>query len=232
MSLVHTLDVRPSWADRSMPSSPTSTPLAAKTGALGTVAIIEAVAARKLGTRDFPLVVDPVMIGKHGAALIDAQARTALRELLIPRAAIVTPNLPEAAELAGLPVHNIDQMKEAALRIADLGARAVLIKGGHLEGPDFEGETVDILLHEGVFTEFRAARIHTRHTHAETGCTYSAAITARFSPAVSPYPTRWRAPNASSTRLFAPIPASAQERVRSIIGPGPETVRYNLFSPQ
>jgi hydroxymethylpyrimidine/phosphomethylpyrimidine kinase len=99
-------------------------------------------------------------------------ARKALRELLIPRAALVTPNLPEAAELASLPVHNIDQMKEAALRIAGMGAGAVLIKGGHLEG-----EAVDILWHEGVFTEFRAARIHTRHTHG-TGCTYSAAITA------------------------------------------------------
>lgn len=149
-------------------------PRAAKTGALGTAAIIKAVAARKM---DFPLVIDPVMIGKHGADLLDANARTALRELLIPRAAIVTPNLPEAADLASLPVTNVDQMKEAALRIARAGARAVLIKGGHLEGPAFETETVDILLHEGAFTEFRSPRIHTRHTHG-TGCTYSAAITA------------------------------------------------------
>ena len=178
MSLVHTLD--PSLVggqiDAVLADLP---PMAAKTGALGTAAIIEAVAARKVGTPDFPLVVDPVMIGKHGAPLVDASARTALRELLIPRAALVTPNLPEAAELAGLPVHNIDQMKDAALRIADLGARAVLVKGGHLAGPGFEAETVDILLHEGVFTEFRAARINTRHTHG-TGCTYSAAITAEL----------------------------------------------------
>jgi hydroxymethylpyrimidine/phosphomethylpyrimidine kinase len=176
MSLVHTLDpaIVGGQIDAVLADLP---PLAAKTGALGTAAIIEAVAARKLGTPDFPLVVDPVMIGKHGAPLIDADARTALRKLLIPRAAIVTPNLPEAAELTSLPVRNVDQMKEAALRIAQLGARAVLIKGGHLEGPDFEDETVDVLLHEGVFTEFRAARIPTRHTHG-TGCTYSAAITA------------------------------------------------------
>jgi len=174
--LVHTLDpaIVGGQIDAVLADLP---PLAAKTGALGTAAIIEAVAARKVGTPDFPLVVDPVMIGKHGAPLIDTDARTALRELLIPRAAIVTPNLPEAAELASLPVHNIDQMKVAALRITDLGARAVLIKGGHLEGPAFQDETVDILWHDGVFTEFRAARIHTRHTHG-TGCTYSAAITA------------------------------------------------------
>jgi hydroxymethylpyrimidine/phosphomethylpyrimidine kinase len=176
MSLVHTVDpaIVGGQIDAVLGDLP---PLAAKTGALGTAAIIEAVAARKVGTPDLPLVIDPVMIGKHGAALIDTHARTALRELLIPRAAIVTPNLPEAAELASIPVHNTDQMKEAALRIAKLGARAVLIKGGHLEGPGFEEETVDVLLYEGIFTEFRGARIHTRHTHG-TGCTYSAAITA------------------------------------------------------
>jgi hydroxymethylpyrimidine/phosphomethylpyrimidine kinase len=172
MSLVHTLDpaLVGGQIDAVLSDLP---PLAAKTGALGTAAIIEAViqatAARGM---DFPLVVDPVMIGKHGAPLLDAAARTALRELLIPRAALVMPNLPEAAELASIEVHNIDQMKEAALRIASLGARAVLIKGGHLEG-----ETLDLLWHEGVFTEFPAARIPTRHTHG-TGCTYSAAITA------------------------------------------------------
>ncbi len=172
MSLLHTLDpaIVGGQIDAILADLP---PLAAKTGALGTAAIIEAVAARKVGTPDFPLVVDPVMIGKHGASLLDPAARTALRELLIPRAAIVTPNLPEAAALASIPVDNVNQMKDAALRIANMGAGAVLVKGGHLEGD----ETVDILWYQGVFTEFRAARVHTRHTHG-TGCTYSAAITA------------------------------------------------------
>jgi hydroxymethylpyrimidine/phosphomethylpyrimidine kinase len=145
-------------------------PRAAKTGALGNAAIVEAVAARKM---DFPLVVDPVMIGKHGAPLIDADALAALRKLLIPRAALITPNLPEAAELTGRPVRNVEQMKEAALDISKSGADAVLVKGGHLEG----AETVDVLWYGGIFTEFRAARIETRHTHG-TGCTYSAAIAA------------------------------------------------------
>jgi len=153
-------------------------PQAAKTGALGTVAIVEVVAGRwQRRPSDCPLVVDPVMIGKHGAPLIDASARTALRDLLVSKAALVTPNLLEAAELAGMCVRNPDEMKEAALRIVQLGPQAVLVKGGHLEGPGFETERVDVLLHNGVFTEFRARRIDTRHTHG-TGCTYSAAITA------------------------------------------------------
>jgi hydroxymethylpyrimidine/phosphomethylpyrimidine kinase len=140
-------------------------PQAAKTGALGTAAIIEAVAGCSI---ECPLVVDPVMISKHGAPLMDSTARDALRRLLLPKAALVTPNLHEAAELAGMPVEDFDQMKSAAVRIG----RSVLIKGGHLPG-----DSLDLLYHAGVFTELRADRIETRHTHG-TGCTYSAAITA------------------------------------------------------
>lgn len=144
-------------------------PVAVKTGALGSGAIIEAVAARVFHC---PLVVDPVMIGKHGAHLLDGAARMALRDVLLPRCALVTPNLFEAAELAGMQVENPAQMREAASRIAQFGAGAVLVKGGHLEG-----EALDILLREGVITEYRSPRIDTQHTHG-TGCTYSAAITA------------------------------------------------------
>jgi hydroxymethylpyrimidine/phosphomethylpyrimidine kinase len=144
-------------------------PQAAKTGALGTAAIIEAVAGCALNC---PLVVDPVMIGKHGTPLMDATAREALRRVLLPKAGLVTPNLHEAAELAGIPVADLNQMREAALRIARFGVPSVLIKGGHLEG-----DAVDLLYHDGGFTELRAPRIETPHTHG-TGCTYSAAITA------------------------------------------------------
>jgi hydroxymethylpyrimidine/phosphomethylpyrimidine kinase len=140
-------------------------PRAAKTGAMGTWAIIEAVAACSI---ECPLVVDPVMISKHGAPLMDSTARDALRRLLLPKAALITPNLQEAAELAGMPVEDFAQMKEAATRIGP----SVLIKGGHLHG-----DAVDLLYHNGFFTELRADRIDTRHTHG-TGCTYSAAITA------------------------------------------------------
>jgi hydroxymethylpyrimidine/phosphomethylpyrimidine kinase len=144
-------------------------PQAIKTGALGTAAIIEAIAGRSFAC---PLVVDPVMIGKHRARLLDADGRASLGRLLLPRAALITPNLDEAAELAGIPVHDVASMQEAAKRIAGLGARSVLVKGGHLQG-----DAVDVLWHDGEFSEFRSPRVQTRHTHG-TGCTYSAAITA------------------------------------------------------
>jgi hydroxymethylpyrimidine/phosphomethylpyrimidine kinase len=146
-------------------------PQAAKTGALGNRAIVEAV-AEAAAEFDFPLVVDPVLISKHGAPLLAEDARAALIERLIPRAALLTPNLHEAAALAGFPVRDPDQMRRAAEAIAKLGARAVLVKGGHLE----TGAT-DVLLADGRFYEFSAPRIATRHTHG-TGCTYSAAIAA------------------------------------------------------
>jgi len=145
-------------------------PQAAKTGALGTAAIVEAVAARKF---DCPFVIDPVMVGKHGGLLIDPDARAALIRLLFPKVALVMPNLDEVRELTGMEVRNIEQMKEAAKRVADLGPSSVLVKGGHLEGP----EAVDVLWHAGEFLELRTPRIESRHTHG-TGCVYSAAITA------------------------------------------------------
>jgi hydroxymethylpyrimidine/phosphomethylpyrimidine kinase len=144
-------------------------PGAAKTGALGTAAIVEAVAGCQIRC---PIVVDPVMIGKHGSPLMQANARKTLRTLLLPKATLVTPNLAEASELAGIAVENVSQMREAARRISGFGVASVLVKGGHLEG-----DAVDILYHDGLFTEFRAARVTTAHTHG-TGCTYSAAITA------------------------------------------------------
>jgi len=145
-------------------------PHAVKTGALGTAAVIEAMAARDFAA---PLVVDPVSFSTQGAPLLSADARSALKRLLLPRAFLVTPNLDEAAELAGIPVRDPESMRHAARRIADLGARSVLVKGGHLQG----GDAIDILWHDGGFTEFRSARLETRHTHG-TGCVLSAAIAA------------------------------------------------------
>ena len=144
---------------------------AAKTGALGTAQIIQAAIEALAGTT-FPLVVDPVMISKHGAPLMEPQACAVLRDRLLPRAAVVTPNLPEAAELAQMPVRTPADMRLAAVRIAALGPQAVLIKGGHLDGA-----ALDILYSTGVFTDFESPRVVTTHTHG-TGCTYSAAITA------------------------------------------------------
>ncbi|MEX2302480.1 MAG: bifunctional hydroxymethylpyrimidine kinase/phosphomethylpyrimidine kinase [Bryobacterales bacterium] len=148
-------------------------PLAAKTGALGNSGIIEVV-ARRAARFAFPLVVDPVMISKHGAALIADEARLTLVQKLLPVAFLVTPNLHEAAALAGIEVSGIRSMEEAAKRIAGLGAKAVLVKGGHLTA-----DATDILHYEGRSEHFPARRLETRHTHG-TGCTYSAAITAQL----------------------------------------------------
>jgi len=149
-------------------------PQAAKTGALGSREVVEAV-ARAVERFSFPLVVDPVMISKHGARLIDADAVRALIEGLIPRAYLLTPNLDEAAELVGFAVDHRDAMVRAAEKLASLGAANVLVKGGHLRG-----DALDVLrLAGGEIREFSAPRIETRHTHG-SGCTYSAAITAEL----------------------------------------------------
>jgi hydroxymethylpyrimidine/phosphomethylpyrimidine kinase len=149
-------------------------PQAAKTGALGNRAVMEAV-AEAAETFRFPLIVDPIMIGKDGSALLDAGARRSLTEKLLPRAFLLTPNLPEAAELAGLPVDDRDSMARAAEKLIALGAVNVLVKGGHLAD-----DPADLLLtSDGTWTEYAASRISTRHTHG-TGCTYSAAIAAEL----------------------------------------------------
>lgn len=149
-------------------------PLAAKTGALGNQAVVEAI-AQIAATFSFPLVVDPVMISKHGHMLIDQEAQQSLRDHLIPRAFLLTPNLPEAAALAGFPVHTVKDMERAAQKLLELGAKNVLIKGGHLEG-----DALDILhTSDGKQHIYTAPRIATPHTHG-TGCTYSAAITAEL----------------------------------------------------
>jgi hydroxymethylpyrimidine/phosphomethylpyrimidine kinase len=146
-------------------------PHAAKTGALGNVEVVRAV-ARMAAHFSFPLVVDPVMISKAGSPLLSVEAVGVLISELIPCAYLLTPNLPEAAALTNRPVETREQVRDAARRLADHGAKGILIKGGHGTGE----ESIDVLLHAGEFLEFPAARLHTRHTHG-TGCTYSAAIT-------------------------------------------------------
>jgi hydroxymethylpyrimidine/phosphomethylpyrimidine kinase len=146
-------------------------PAAAKTGALGNVAIVEAIAAAA-AEFSFPLIVDPVMFSKHGASLVSADARLSIARRLIPRAALVTPNLNEAAQLTGIEIRDVAGMREAALRLRQMGARSILIKGGHLAGA-----ATDVLLDDEDWYEFPAPRIDTVHTHG-TGCAFSAAITA------------------------------------------------------
>lgn len=148
-------------------------PGAAKTGALGSRELVEAV-AEAAGEFDFPIVVDPVMISKHGVPLISDDARDGLKTRLLPRAYLVTPNLHEAAALTGLETGNVEGMRQAAKRLCEMGAQAALVKGGHLEG-----SAIDVLFAGGRWCEFPAPHIATRHTHG-TGCTYSAAITAEL----------------------------------------------------
>ena len=148
-------------------------PQAAKTGALGDEKVLRAVAgcARKFR---FPLVVDPVMVSKHGAPLLKRNAIRVFIKELMPYAVLVTPNLCEAEVLSGIKVRSLESMEKAARIIAGFGPQAVLVKGGHLQG-----EAVDLLFRRGQIQVFKAPRIRTRHTHG-TGCTYSAAITAEL----------------------------------------------------
>jgi hydroxymethylpyrimidine/phosphomethylpyrimidine kinase len=146
-------------------------PKAAKTGALGNAAIVDVVSTAA-AEFDFPLVVDPVMISKHGAPLVSADAREAILVRLLPRAFLVTPNLHEAGALTKMEIRDLAGMGVAAERLCAAGARAALVKGGHLNG-----YATDVLFADGCLHEFSAPRIETVHTHG-TGCTYSAAITA------------------------------------------------------
>ncbi|HLK51655.1 MAG TPA: bifunctional hydroxymethylpyrimidine kinase/phosphomethylpyrimidine kinase [Bryobacteraceae bacterium] len=146
-------------------------PAALKTGSLGSAEVVHAV-ARALEGYLAPLVIDPVLINKHGVALASESAWTALESELLPHAALLTPNVPEAEALTGIRIQTPEDMRKAALRLREMGARDVLIKGGHLAGPP-----TDVLLVADSWHEFRAPRLETRHTHG-TGCAYSAAITA------------------------------------------------------
>jgi len=147
---------------------------ALKTGMLANRAVIEEV-ARVIAERGLRnLVVDPVMVAKGGARLLDAAAEAAYIQHLFPLAALITPNLPETSALLGRPVSSVAEMKQAALDLRGRGARAVLVKGGHLAG-----DPIDVLWDGAMLHELPAERIDTRNTHG-TGCTYSAAIAARL----------------------------------------------------
>ena len=146
---------------------------ALKTGMLSSAAIIEVVAGGLQRHRLRPLVVDPVMIAKSGDRLLHEDAVDALRRTLLPLAYVVTPNIPEAEVLAGRKIFTWDDRVAAARAIMDLGANAVVIKGGHSE----DDPIIDLLVDRQGVHEYRAPRIVTTSTHG-TGCTFSAAITA------------------------------------------------------
>jgi hydroxymethylpyrimidine/phosphomethylpyrimidine kinase len=148
-------------------------PAACKSGMLATRTLVRTVAAAIEAERLPNYVLDPVMVATSGDRLLDADAESAIREQLIPLAVLVTPNLDEAAVLAGTPVGDERGMTRAAETLLRAGAAAVLVKGGHLTGQ----EVIDVL-HDGRRVHrFRRPRLRTRNTHG-TGCTLSAAIAA------------------------------------------------------
>jgi hydroxymethylpyrimidine/phosphomethylpyrimidine kinase len=162
---------------------------AVKTGMLHDAAVIETVAG-VLNERGsgLPIVVDPVMAAKGGARLLESGAIAALKELLIPRATVLTPNLPEAEILAGMTIGDVAAMRRAGESLLSLGCRAVLMKGGHLSG-----DTVaDLLVSETATRVWESPRIDTRHTHG-TGCTLASAIAAGLAQGLAVEPAVDRA---------------------------------------
>lgn len=162
---------------------------AVKTGMLGTAAIVETVAALLAEkAAGVPLVVDPVTVSKGGVHLMDARAVAALKRNLLPLTALLTPNMPEAETLTGLPVTTIGEMRHAAEALLTLGVPAVLLKGGHGAGPT----VVDMLATVDDLILIEHPRIATRHTHG-TGCTLASAVAAGLAQGLSLEPAIRRA---------------------------------------
>jgi hydroxymethylpyrimidine/phosphomethylpyrimidine kinase len=159
-----------------------------KTGLLAVSTIIVVVVQIAAVGRLPNLVVDPVMFAKGGSRLLGEDAVAALRDRLLPLAVVATPNGPEAEALAGIPVETVHDAREAARRIRAMGARVVIVKGGHLH----EAESIDVVYDGQSFDELRAPRIVTRNTHG-TGCTFSAAIAAQLALGRTPLEAARRA---------------------------------------
>ena len=148
---------------------------AVKIGMVASIPLIEAIAEALGRVRRPPVVLDPVMISKSGYALLQEEARQALVQHLFPLAEVVTPNIFEAQTLLDATIDDLAAMKEAARAIQALGARKVVVKGGHLEGRP----ATDVLFDGAAFRELSTPRIATRNTHG-TGCTFSSAIAAHL----------------------------------------------------
>ena len=196
---------------------------AAKTGMLGTAAIVEAVAAAwtELGGAQVPLIVDPVMVATSGDILLAPDAIAAVKARLLPLAELVTPNLPEAAKLLDTSEARtlVDAVAQAKA-IGAIGARAVLLKGGHGDG----AEAIDVLWLDGHITELRRPRIATANTHG-TGCTLSAAIAALRARGM---PLR-EAVEGAKAYLWAALVAGRDHRIGQ--GHGPVHHLYAVVPP-
>lgn len=149
---------------------------AVKTGMLFSSTIIEIVAQKVRDYQWDKLIVDPVMVAKGGSPLLQEEAVAAVKKHLIPLACVLTPNVPEASVLTGMPIHTLADREKAARALIDMGAKHVVMKGGH----DESGEgIVDVLFDGHEFYYFESNRVATRHTHG-TGCTFAAAVTAEL----------------------------------------------------
>lgn len=146
-----------------------------KTGMLGTAELVEAVANLLADYPDIPLVLDPVMVATSGDPLVSGDAVQAIADRLLPRAALITPNAPEAEKLTGLPVTTIGQQAAAGKALVERGAQAALVKGGHLTGDII----TDVLVTPEITLMFETQRQDTRNTHG-TGCTLASAIAVRL----------------------------------------------------
>ena len=153
---------------------------AAKTGMLASSRIIEAVAKAIAAHAISKLVVDPVMVAKGGAKLLRDDAIDALRARLLPLAAVITPNLPEAEVILGGRIRTLDERRDAARELVALGPRAAVVKGGHAEG-----DVTDIFWDGSQMVELAGLRIATSNTHG-SGCVFSAAITAGLARGLDP----------------------------------------------
>jgi hydroxymethylpyrimidine/phosphomethylpyrimidine kinase len=184
---------------------------AVKIGMLSQAAVIETVAQRLEHWRAANIVLDPVMVATSGDRLLKPDAIDVLKRVLIPRALVITPNLPEAAALLDAPLAQSEaEMRAQGERLLALGARAVLIKGGHGEG----AESVDFLVEATSTTRLATARIATKNTHG-TGCTLSSAIAVGLARGLK------LAPAVEAAKVFVSAAISASERVQIGHGHGP-----------
>ena len=150
------------------------TPAAVKIGMVSSPEIIHTIVNTLKKYKPKYLVVDPVMISKSGYSLLKPEAKKSLIEELIPMAYIITPNTPEAEEITGIKINDVNDMKEAGKKILELGPKFVLMKGGHLEG-----DAVDVLIGKDTFEIYKQERLNKKNTHG-TGCTLSSAIAANL----------------------------------------------------
>lgn len=187
-------------------------PQAAKTGALGNGEVIDAVAFRARNF-NFPLVVDPVMVSKHGASLLDPEALEVFKKELLPHTYLVTPNIHEAELLSEQSIQSTSGMERAARSIQKLGVSHVLVKGGHLAD-----EPTDVLFSDGQIYKFTGKRFPTAHTHG-TGCALSAAITA------------WLARGNPVLKSVGEAKQFIQRAIESNPGLGKGNGPINLFAP-